>query len=126
LMVLLSAIVVPFALLASRIEESANAYFSLMLLLQGGLFGAFTALNFFHWFIFWEMGLVPAYFLIKLWGGPERIQAATQFFIYTLVGSVTMLIGFVAINLATGTFDFIKLADLARNGGLSALLASKA
>src|SRR5262249_55881771 len=92
--------------------------------LQAGLFGAFTALNFFHWFIFWEMGLVPAYFLIKLWGGPERVRAATQFFVYTLVGSVAMLIAFVAIYLASGTFDFIQLADKARNGGLTALLGS--
>jgi NADH-quinone oxidoreductase subunit M len=127
LMVLLTAIVMPFALLASwKVEERAHVYFSLMLFLQAGLFGAFTALNFFHWFIFWEMGLVPAYFLIKLWGGPERVQAATQFFVYTLVGSVTMLIGFVAIYLAAGTFDFIKLGEIARNGGLTALLASKA
>jgi len=95
-----------------------------MLFLQAGLFGAFTALNFFHWFIFWEMGLVPAYFLIKLWGGPERVRAATQFFVYTLVGSVAMLIAFVAIYLASGTFDFIQLAEKARNGGLTALLGS--
>ena len=126
LMVLLSAIVVPFALLvSSNIGEKSNAYFSLMLFLQAGLFGAFTALNFFHWFIFWEMGLVPAYFLIKLWGGPGRTQAATQFFIYTLLGSVTMLLGFVAIYLAAGTFDFVKLAEVGRNGGLAALFAVK-
>jgi NADH-quinone oxidoreductase subunit M len=126
LMVLLSAIVIPFALFASwRIDERPSIYFSLMLLLQAGLFGAFTALNFFHWFIFWELSLVPAYFLIKLWGGPGRVQAATQFFIYTLVGSVTMLLGFVAIYLAAGTFDFIQLAEKARAGGFSALLAAK-
>ncbi len=126
LMVLLSAIVVPFALLVSwNIGEKANAYFSLMLFLQAGLFGAFTALNFFHWFIFWEMGLVPAYFLIKLWGGPNRAPAATQFFIYTLLGSVTMLLGFIAIYLASGTFDFIQLAEKGRNGGWAALLAAK-
>jgi len=118
LMVLLSAIVVPFALLASwKIEEKPNIYFSLMLFLQAGLFGAFTALNFFHWFIFWELSLVPAYFLIKLWGGPERVRASTQFFIYTLLGSVTMLLAFVGIYLASGTFDFIKLAEIGRNGG---------
>ena len=126
LMVLLSAIIVPFALLASwKIEDKPNVYFSLMLFLQAGLFGAFTALNFFHWFIFWELGLVPAYFLIKLWGGSDRVRAATQFFIYTLVGSVTMLLGFVAIYLAGGTFDFIQLAEKARNGGLAALFAAK-
>ena len=126
LMVLLSAVVVPFALLASwNVGERANGYFSLMLLLQAGLFGAFTALNFFHWFIFWELGLVPAYFLIKLWGGPKRVQAATQFFVYTLLGSVTLLLAFVAIYLAAGTFDFIQLAEKGRNGGLTALLIAR-
>jgi NADH-quinone oxidoreductase subunit M len=126
LMVLLSAIVVPMALLASRkIEERVPLYFSLVLFLQAGLFGAFTALNFFHWFIFWELSLVPAYFLIKLWGGPKRVQAATVFFIYTMVGSVTMLLAFQAIYLATDTFDLIKLGEMGRSGRLASLLSIK-
>ena len=79
-MVLLSAIVVPMAMLASwRIEERVPLYFALVLFLQAGLFGTFTALNFFHWFIFWELSLIPAFFLIKLWGGPMATSAATQF-----------------------------------------------
>ena len=49
-------------------------------MLEAGLFGSFTALNFFHWFLFWELSLIPAFFLIKLWGGPRRGPAATQFF----------------------------------------------
>ena len=78
LMVLLTALVVPFGLLASwRVSENTRAYVALLLFLQAGLYGAFTALNFFHWFIFWELSLVPAYFLIKLWGGPQRTRAAT-------------------------------------------------
>jgi NADH-quinone oxidoreductase subunit M len=122
LMVLLAAIVVPFAVLASpRIDDRPHVYYGLLLLLQAGLFGAFTALNFFHWFLFWELSLVPAYFLIKLWGGPDRTGAATQFFVYTLAGSVTMLLGFVAIYLATGSFDFIRLAEMRQEvaGGLA-------
>ncbi len=115
LMVLLSALVVPFALLASgKNIENPKAFIALFLLLQTGLFGAFTALNFFHWFIFWELSLVPAYFLIKLWGGPRRVEAATQFFVYTMVGSVTLLLAFIAVFLATGTFDFIRLGELAQ------------
>jgi NADH-quinone oxidoreductase subunit M len=118
LMVLLAALVVPFAVLASpRIDDRPHAYYGLLLLLQAGLFGAFTALNFFHWFLFWELSLVPAYFLIKLWGGADRIGGATQFFVYTLVGSVTMLLGFIAVYLATGSFDFIKLADMRQEVG---------
>jgi len=66
-LVLLSAIVVPMSMLASwRIQERVPLYFALVLFLQAGLFGTFTALNFFHWFIYWELSLIPAFFLIKL------------------------------------------------------------
>jgi len=126
LMVLLSAIVVPMALLASwKIENRTTLYFGLVLFLQAGLFGTFTALNFFHWFIFWELSLIPAFFLIKFWGGPMRSSAATQFFIYTMGGSVAMLLAFLAIFLSTGKFDFIELADLGRNGIVVPALAAK-
>ena len=74
--------------------------------LESGLFGSFTALNFFHWFLFWELSLIPAFFLIKLWGGPRRGPAATQFFVYTMAGSVALLLSFLAIFLSTGSMDF--------------------
>ena len=126
LMVLLSAIVVPMAMLASwRIQERVPLYFALVLFLQAGLFGTFTALNFFHWFIFWELSLVPAFFLIKLWGGPMRTQAATQFFVYTMAGSVTLLLAFLAIFLTTHKFDFTELAEMGRNGTLTDALSSQ-
>ena len=126
LMVLLSAVVVPMAMLASRnIHDKVPLYFGLVLLLQAGLFGTFTALNFFHWFIYWELSLVPAFFLIKFWGGPLRSSAATQFFVYTMVGSVAMLLAFLAIFLATNQFDFTQLADLGRNGTLIPALSQK-
>ena len=124
LMVLLSAIVVPMAMLASwKIVERVPLYFALVLFLQAGLFGTFTALNFFHWFIFWELSLIPAFFLIKLWGGPLRTTAASQFFVYTMVGSVAMLLAFLALFLATGTFDFAKLAEIGRSGTLASALS---
>src|SRR5277367_6455869 len=112
-MLLLTAIVVPMSIAASW-QESSPLYFSLLLFLQAGLFGTFSALNFFHWFIFWELSLIPAFFLIRLWGGPKRASAATQFFVYTMVGSVALLLAFLAVYLATGTFDFVKLADMNR------------
>jgi NADH-quinone oxidoreductase subunit M len=119
LMVLLTAIVTPLAILASwRLNDRPHVYHALILWLQAGLFGTFTALNFFHWFLFWELGLIPAFFLIKLWGGPKRGPAATQFFIYTMVGSVALLLSFLAIRLATGSFDFIELAAMAKSGVL--------
>ena len=119
LMLLLSAIVVPIGMAASwKIEERVPLYFALMLLLQACLFGTFTALNFVHWFSFWELSLIPAFFLIKLWGGPKRTPAATQFLVYTMVGGVAMLLSFLAIYLVTGKFDFIDLAQLAQSGHL--------
>jgi NADH-quinone oxidoreductase subunit M len=124
LMVLLTAIVVPMAMMASwNIQERVPVYFALMLFLQAGLFGTFTALNFFHWFIFWELSLIPAFFLIKLWGGPSRSSAATQFFVYTMFGSVAMLLAFLAIYRATGKFDFTDLAEIGRNGTLASALS---
>jgi NADH-quinone oxidoreductase subunit M len=123
LMVLLTAIVTPLAILASwRMDDRPHVYHALILWLQAGLFGTFTALNFFHWFLFWELGLIPAFFLIKLWGGPKRGPAATQFFIYTMVGSVALLLSFLAIRLATGSFDFLELAGMAKSGVLIAKL----
>ena len=124
LMLLLSAMVVAMSIACSWDNgEHGPLYFSLVLLLETGLFGTFTALNFVHWFFYWELGLIPAFFLIRLWGGPLRARAATQFFIYTMVGSVTLLLAFLAIYLATGKFDFIELAQLARGGQLTQELA---
>lgn len=126
LLVFLSALLIPFALaLSAGSPDKPRGFYALFLLLQTGLFGTFTALNFFHWFIFWEMSLVPAYFLIKLWGGENRRAAATQFFVYTLVGSVALLLAMLAVSLATDSFDFVQLADLARSGQLGRNLEAK-
>jgi NADH-quinone oxidoreductase subunit M len=120
LMLMLSAIVVLMSIAASwDNHEQGPLYFALVLLLETGLFGTFTALNFVHWFFFWELGLIPAYFLIRLWGGPQRGRAANQFFIYTMIGSVALLLSFLVIYLATGNFDFIELAQLAHSGQLT-------
>jgi NADH-quinone oxidoreductase subunit M len=126
LMLLLSAIVVPIGTAASwQIQDRVPLYFSLVLLLEACLFGTFTALNFFHWFIYWELGLVPAFFLIRLWGGPRRTKAATQFLVYTMVGSIAMLLSFLAIYLATHKFDFVDLASLAQSGQLMPAVVDK-
>jgi len=120
-MVVLSTLLVPLAMLASwDVTSRQPLYFGLMLLLESGLLGTFTAQNFFHWFLFWELSLIPAYFLIRLWGGPESGPAALQFFLYTMVGSVAMLLGFLAMFLACGKFDFAELARLGAANGLAA------
>jgi len=126
LMLLLSSVVVPIGILASwRIADRVPLYFALVLLLQACLFGTFTALNFFHWFIFWELSLIPAFFLIKLWGGQRATKAATQFLVYTMVGSVGLLLSFLALFLATRTFDFTTLATLAQSGQLMPAVVAK-
>jgi len=125
LMLLLSAIVTPMAMAASsQIEEGVPLYFALVLMLEAGLFGTFTALNFFHWFLFWELSLIPAFFLIRLWGGSQRAVASTQFFLYTMVGSVALLLAFLALFLCTGKFDFMELAEMSRNGQLLPAIAT--
>jgi NADH-quinone oxidoreductase subunit M len=122
LMVMLTALITPLAILVSWSQEDRpHVFHALILWLQAGLFGTFTALSFFHWFMFWELALIPAFFLVKLWGGPNRGPAAMQFFIYTMVGSVTLLLSFLAIWLATHSFDFIELKGMAHSG----LLAQK-
>jgi NADH-quinone oxidoreductase subunit M len=86
LMVVLSALVTLMSMdAAHRVHTQPALYFALVLLLESGLFGTFTALNFFPWFLFWELSLIPAFFLIKLWGGAKRGPAATQFFVYTRI-----------------------------------------
>lgn len=117
----LTALLVPAALLApGGPRERTALYGALILFLEAGLLGTFTALNFFHWFLFWELSLIPAFFLIKLWGGPDRGPAATQFFLYTLAGSAAMLLAFLALFRAVGKFDFLELAELGRLDRISA------
>ncbi len=124
LMLVLTAIVVLMSLAASWANpKQGPVYFALVLLLEAGLFGTFTAMNFVHWFLFWELSLIPAFFLVRLWGGADSARASTQFFLYTMVGSVALLLAFLAVFLATGSFDFIELAGLARSGQLSTALA---
>jgi NADH-quinone oxidoreductase subunit M len=120
LMLVLSAIVTLMSVdAAHRVHHQPGLYYALVLILQSGLFGSFTALNFFHWFLFWELSLIPAFFLIKLWGGPRRGPAATQFFVYTMAGSVALLLSFLALFLSTGTMDFGQLSAMAQNGSLT-------
>jgi NADH-quinone oxidoreductase subunit M len=115
LLVVLTTLIFPFAFLAGRITRGAVA---LMLVMQAALYGTFTAQNFVLWFLFYEMSLVPGFLLIKIWGGENRDWAATKFFLYTFLGSVAMLLAFLGIYLAKGTFDFATLTEAARNGPL--------
>jgi NADH-quinone oxidoreductase subunit M len=120
LLVLLTSLIVPFAFLAQRL---GRGFCALMLIMQSALYGTFTAQNFVLWFLFYEMSLIPAFLLIKIWGGENRDRAATKFFVYTFLGSVAMLLSFLGIYFAKGTFDFGTLAVLGKSGLLTGKLA---
>lgn len=125
-LVALTALLIPFALeIAGPERASDRSFCALVLLLQTGLLGTFTALNFIHWFIYWELGLVPAYFLIKIWGRGHPQAAATQFFVYTFGGSVAMLLAMQGVFLAGDTFDLTRLRELAASGELTSRLSER-
>ncbi len=93
-LVLLTTFLMPLAILSSfkSIESRVREYYFLLLALETGMLGAFVALDLFLFYVFWEAMLIPMYFLIGVWGGKERIYAASKFFLYTLVGSLLMLV----------------------------------
>src|SRR5207245_5497049 len=76
----------------SAIHQRTNEYYILLLLLQTGMLGVFVSLDFFLFYVFWEVMLVPMYFLIGIWGSERRLYSAIKFFLYTLLGSVVMLL----------------------------------
>jgi len=118
-LVLLTTLLMPLAILASwPVKDKVKEYLIFMLLLETGMLGAFVALDLFLFYVFWEVMLVPMYFLIGVWGGARRIYAALKFVIYTMAGSLLMLVAI--IYLATRhaqltqvfTFDLIELYGL--------------
>lgn len=114
LFVLLSALITILCVLVSwnSIEKKVKEFFVSLLLLEGAMIGVFCALDFFLFYIFWEAMLIPMFLLIGVWGGPNRIYAATKFFLYTLVGSLLMLVGIITLYMQGGnTFDILALAE---------------
>jgi len=115
-MVLLTALLSFICILSSwKIEKQSLGYFSLFLLLDAGMMGVFLSLDFFLFYIFWEVMLLPMYFLIGIWGGPQRMYAAIKFFLYTLFGSVFMLLAMLALYYYSEphTFNLITLIQTA-------------
>ncbi len=125
-MVLLTALLSFLCIFASwNIDKAVKGYFALFLLLDAGMMGVFSTLDFFLFYIFWEVMLLPMYFLIGVWGGPRREYAAIKFFLYTLFGSVLMLIAMLVLYFnvkdpATGghTFNMLHMMDQANHFGL--------
>jgi len=106
-MVVLTGLLTLVAVLASwRLNLRVNAYFSLMMLLETAMMGVFTSLDLLLFFLFWELELAPMYLLIGIWGGPRREYAAMKFVLYTVAGSVFMLVGIFALYFAAGQNSF--------------------
>lgn len=100
LMILLTTFLTPLALLGTwnSIEQRIREYTMMILLLETGMIGVFASLDLFLFYIFWEAMLIPMYFIIGLWGGPDRVYAAVKFFLYTLFGSLLMLVAIIALG----------------------------
>ena len=114
-MVLLTAIVCFVASFASfGINKAAKGFFAMYLLLDTGMMGVFVSLDFFLFYVFWELMLLPMYFLIGIWGGPRKEYAAIKFFIYTLLGSVFMLLVMIALYFSVGSFNMLDMMDPAK------------
>jgi len=113
LFVLLSTLVIILCILISwnSIKMKTKEFYISLLVVEGAMIGVFCALDFFLFYIFWEAMLIPMYLLIGVWGGPNRVYAAVKFFLYTLVGSVLMLVGIIYLYLYSGrTFDIVELS----------------
>ncbi|MBI4373645.1 MAG: NADH-quinone oxidoreductase subunit M [Deltaproteobacteria bacterium] len=119
-MVLLTTLISFICIPASwGINKQVKGYFSLFLLLETGMMGVFCALDFFLFYVFWEVMLLPMYFLIGIWGGPRREYAAIKFFLYTLFGSVLILLVMLAFYFYSdgNIFNLVQLADQKRHLG---------
>src|SRR4051794_16898492 len=119
-LVILTTFICFLSLIASwNIEKMTKGYMILFLLLETGILGVFLSLDFFLFYVFFEVSLLPMYFLIGIWGGPRKEYAAIKFFLYTLVGSIGLLIVLIGTYLYSrgfggnqmGTFDLVRLSS---------------
>ncbi len=119
LLVLLTAFLTPISLLSTwtAVEDRVKDFMIFFLLLEVGMMGVFLAQDLFLFYVFWEFTLVPMYFLIGIWGGPQRMYAAVKFFLYTMAGSVLMLLAILWLGIYQGTFS---VPDLTMMGGIPA------
>src|SRR5258708_16342957 len=107
LLVLLTSFLSPISILSTwtAVEDRVKDFMVFFLLLETGMLGVFIAQDLFLFYIFWEFALVPMYFLIGIWGGPRRIYAAIKFFLYTMAGSILMLLAILWLGIYQGTFS---------------------
>jgi NADH-quinone oxidoreductase subunit M len=119
LLVLLTTFLTPISILSTwtAVEERVKDFMTFFLLLEVGMLGVFMAQDLFLFYIFWEFTLVPMYFLIGIWGGPRRIYAAIKFFLYTMAGSILMLLAILWLGIYQSTFS---VPELIAKGGIPA------
>lgn len=119
LLVLLTTLLTPISILStwSAVEERVKEFMIFFLLLEIGMVGVFLALDLFLFYVFWEFTLVPMYFLIGIWGGARRIYAAIKFFLYTMAGSILMLLAILWLGINQGSF---AVPDLIASGNIAA------
>jgi NADH-quinone oxidoreductase subunit M len=119
-LVLLTTLLTPIAVLVSwkSIQHRAKEFFAFLILLEFGLIGVFVSMDLFLFYVFWEVSLVPMYFLIGIWGHDRRIYATVKFFLYTFTGSVLMLAAIIYLYNQTGTFDYLEILSRIETGKL--------
>jgi len=120
-LVLLTTFLTPLAMLASwnSIGSKVRGFFVTLLVLETGMVGVFVALDLFLFFLFWEVMLIPMYFLIGIWGHERRIYAALKFILYTMFGSILMLVAMIWLYELTGTFDLPQIQAVLSTGQLA-------
>ena len=119
-LVLLTTFLTPISVLASwkSIQHSVKEFFVMLLMLEVGVVGVFLSLDMFLFFLFWELMLIPMAFLIGIWGHERRVYAAVKFVLYTMAGSILMLVGIIWLYNATGTFDLPTVQQTLATGQL--------
>ena len=125
LLVLLTAFLTPISLLStwSAVEDRVKDFMVFFLLLEVGMMGVFLAQDLFLFYVFWEFTLVPMYFLIGIWGGPQRMYAAVKFFLYTMAGSVLMLLAILWLGIYQGTFSVPDIDNPGRHPSPDPIMA---
>jgi len=127
-LIVLSTLLTPVCVLISwrYIDKRVKEYYAFLLLLECGMIGVFASLDLFLFYVFWEVTLVPMYFLIGIWGHDRRIYATVKFFLYTMAGSVLMLAAIIYLYTRTGTFDYTVIQSLLATGRLTLSHAEQA
>jgi NADH-quinone oxidoreductase subunit M len=126
-LVILTTFIMPIAVISTwhAVEKRAAAFYIFLLLLESAMIGVFVSLDLLVFYLFFEASLIPMFFLIGIWGGENRIYSAIKFFVYTMLGSLLMLVAIIGLyyihaeQTGVGTFDFVTLANSLRTGNLA-------